>query len=55
MTQFALKYCLAYDEVTTVIPGVASMDQLLMNIEALKYPLDKKILMWLETFYEQKV
>lgn len=55
LSQFALQYCLAYDQVTTVIPGVANIEQLLMNVKALKYPMDKKTLQWLETFYEQKV
>jgi aryl-alcohol dehydrogenase-like predicted oxidoreductase len=55
MSQFALQYCLAYDEVATVIPGAANMDQLIMNIEALKYPMDTKTLQWLEAFYEQEV
>jgi len=55
LTQFALQYCLAYDEVATVIPGVISMNQLMMNIDALKYPMDQKTLQWLETFYEEKV
>ncbi|MDF2942546.1 MAG: aldo/keto reductase [Herbinix sp.] len=55
LSQFALQYCLAYDEVSTVIPGVATMDQLLMNIDALKYPMNKEKLQWLETFYEEQV
>lgn len=55
LSQLALQYCLSYDQVSTVIPGVANMEQLLMNVDALKYPMDKKTLQWLETFFEEKV
>jgi len=55
MSQLALQYCLAYDEVSTVIPGVASVDQLMMNINALEYPMDQKTIQWIETFFEKEV
>ncbi len=54
LAQFALQYCLAYDEVATVIPGVASMKQLMTNIEALNYPMEQDTLHWLEAFYEKE-
>lgn len=55
LAQFAISYCIAYDEVTTVIPGIAGTDQLMINVEALKYPMDQKTVKWLEAFYEQEV
>jgi aryl-alcohol dehydrogenase-like predicted oxidoreductase len=55
LAQFALRYCLAYDEVVTVIPGASGMNQLMMNIDALKYQMDDKTVQWLEAFYEQTV
>ena len=55
LSQFALQYCLAYEAVSTVIPGVADMEQLLSNIGALDYPMDINTVKWLESFYEQQV
>lgn len=55
LAQFALMYCIAYDEVSTVIPGMSSMNQLMSNIEALQYEIDKKTIDWLEHFYETEV
>ncbi len=55
LSQFALQYCLSYGEVATVIPGIAGMEQLMMNIEALKYPMGNETLHWLENFYEKEV
>lgn len=55
LAQFAIRYCLAYDEVTTVIPGIANINQLISNIAALEYPMDIKTLKWLENFYIQEV
>ncbi len=55
LAQFALQYCLSYDEVSTVIPGASNISQLTANVEALKYPMDAKTVQWLETFYEQEV
>ncbi|MDF2541584.1 MAG: aldo/keto reductase [Herbinix sp.] len=55
LSQFALQYCIAYDEVITVIPGVTNISQLTMNLDALNYPIDQKTLQWLETFYEREV
>ena len=55
LSQFALQYCLAYEEVSTVIPGVVNIDQLMMNIDTLKYPMEQKMIQGLETFYEDEV
>lgn len=55
LSQFALRFCLSYGEVATVIPGIAGMEQLMMNVGALKYPMGKETLQWLENFYEKEV
>jgi aryl-alcohol dehydrogenase-like predicted oxidoreductase len=55
LAQFALLYCTAYDAVSTVIPGATSISQLIMNIEALKFSMDKRTIDWLENFYETEV
>ncbi|MFT4147012.1 MAG: aldo/keto reductase [Mobilitalea sp.] len=55
LSQFALQYCLAYEAVSMVIPGIAGMEQLLSNVGALDYPMDINTVKWLESFYEQQV
>ena len=55
LSQFALQYCLAYEAVSTVIPGVAVIEQLRANVGALDYPMDIHTVKWLEAFYEQQV
>lgn len=55
LSQLALSYCLAYEAVTTVIPGNSDVDQLRINISALNYPMDQRTVQWLEMFYEQSV
>lgn len=55
LSQFALQYCLAYEAVSTVIPGVTCIEQLLSNVGALGYPMDINTVKWLESFYEQQV
>ncbi len=55
LAQFALQYCLAYGEVSTVIPGASTLSQLTANIEALQYPMHAKTVQRLEHFYEQEV
>jgi aryl-alcohol dehydrogenase-like predicted oxidoreductase len=55
MSQFALQYCLSYDEVVTVIPGASNISQLMMNVDALKYQINQKTLQRLESFYEEEV
>ncbi|MDF2539768.1 MAG: aldo/keto reductase [Herbinix sp.] len=55
LAQFALQYCLAYDEISTVIPGAVNREQLLMNLGALTYPMNSHSRKFLESFYEQKV
>lgn len=55
LAQFALSYCLAYEEVTTVIPGNANLEQLMMNINSLNFEMKEEMVQWLEDFYEETV
>lgn len=51
----ALSFCTSFDAVSTVIPGAISKQQLLDNIEAIKYPINKKTCAELEDFYTREV
>ncbi|MFZ1452040.1 MAG: aldo/keto reductase [Ferruginibacter sp.] len=51
----ALSFCLAYDAVSTVIPGNTSMQQLKENLSAVSKPVSKTLVQQLETFYEEEV
>lgn len=51
----ALSFCLAYDAVTTVIPGNTSMQQLKENLSAISKPISKELVQQLVTFYEEEV
>lgn len=55
LAQLALQYCLSYDAVSTVIPGALNIEQLMMNIQALRYPIDQCTIDKLEAFYEEEV
>lgn len=55
LAHMALQYCMAYEQVATIIPGINSVDQLMMNLDSLKYPLDPSLVQWLEEFYEKEV
>jgi aryl-alcohol dehydrogenase-like predicted oxidoreductase len=51
----ALSFCLAYDTVSTIIPGNTSLQQLTENLSACSIPLSRELVKQLETFYEQEV
>jgi len=51
----ALSFCLAYDAVTTVIPGNKNISQLKSNLESLKHPVSKELVEKLEAFYRDEV
>ena len=51
----ALSFCLAYDAVTTVIPGSKNISQLQSNLESLKHPVSKELVERLEAFYRDEV
>lgn len=51
----AISFCLAYDAVSTVIPGNVSIDQLSNNVESINHSISKEVLEQLEHFYEKEV
>jgi len=51
----ALSFCLAYDAVSTVIPGNKNISQLKSNLESLKHHVSKDIVEKLEAFYRDEV
>ncbi len=55
LAQTALSFCLAYDEVSTVIPGNVSIAQLRKNVESATVDLPDRLKMDLENFYEAEV
>lgn len=55
LAQFALGFCLAYDSVTTVIPGNKNSNQLNNNAESINYPLSPQTLIELEKLYIEDI
>lgn len=55
LAQKAISFCLAYDAVSTVIPGNVSIAQLTHNVESLKNPISKDLVEKLEEFYLNEV
>lgn len=51
----ANSFCLAYDVISTVIPGNTSIAQLENNLESIKNPLSIELVLELETFYKNEV
>lgn len=55
LVQVALSFCLAYDGVSTVIPGNTSISQLDSNLESATQPISKEMVSKLEKFYREEV
>ncbi len=55
MAQMALSYCLAYDEIATVIPGCVNIKQLEGNVASLDYPMNAETVKRLEDLYESVI
>lgn len=55
LSQAAIGFCLAYDAVSTVIPGNISLEQLKSNIQSIEKPLPKEVIENLEHFYKTQV
>ncbi len=56
LAQFALRYCLDFDAVTTVIPGASSVEQVRSNVQASRLAaLNERTHALLRTFYRTKV
>ncbi|MBN1624459.1 MAG: aldo/keto reductase [Clostridia bacterium] len=55
MAQFAIGFCLAYEAVSTVIPGNVNTSQLEMNIKSSEYSISDSVIKELEELYEKKI
>lgn len=55
IAQTAISFCLAYEAVSTVIPGNKNINQLLQNIESTKNPISNGLRKKLENFYSEEI
>ena len=55
LAQTAISFCLAYDAVSTVIPGNSTLEQLRKNTESTELPLPAELVNQLEEFYQNEV
>jgi aryl-alcohol dehydrogenase-like predicted oxidoreductase len=55
IAQTAIAFCLAYDAVTTVIPGNKNIAQLFNNLQSINHPVSKDLVKKLEDFYKNEV
>ncbi len=55
LAQMAIAFCLAYDAVSTVIPGSLNMDQLSENIGSSEVPFSEEMKLKLERFWINEV
>ena len=55
LAQSAISFCLAYDAVSTVIPGNTTITQLKSNLESANKPISKELVKKLEDFYQNEV
>ena len=55
LAQTAISFCLAYDAVSTVIPGNSTIYQLEDNLQSTKEPLSRELVTELEDFYQNEV
>lgn len=55
LAQKAISFCLAYDAVSTVIPGNVTIAQLTSNVESINNPISKELVEKLEDFYLNEV
>lgn len=55
LAQKAISFCLAYEAVSTVIPGNVSIAQLTNNVESIYKPISREMVQKLEEFYLNEV
>ena len=55
IAQIAISFCLAYDAVSTVIPGNKNIDQLVQNINSAKKPIPNLLWKNFENLYDQEI
>ena len=55
LAQTAIAFCLAYESVSTVIPGNTSISQLERNVDSVSKPISIELVQKLENFYQNEV
>ena len=55
LAQTAISFCLAFDAVSTVIPGNTTITQLKSNVESANKPISRELVEKLENFYKNEV
>jgi aryl-alcohol dehydrogenase-like predicted oxidoreductase len=55
LAQAALAFCLAYEEVSTVIPGNTTVEQLKNNVQSTELYMAQEVVQQLEQFYQEEV
>jgi aryl-alcohol dehydrogenase-like predicted oxidoreductase len=55
LSQLALSFCLAYEAISTIIPGNSSLSQLENNVKASSMPISDDLRSQLEKFYLEEV
>jgi len=55
LAQRAIAFCLAYDAVSTVIPGNVSIEQLTSNVQSTDISISRSIIEELEMFYQTEI
>ncbi|MFD1316451.1 aldo/keto reductase [Namhaeicola litoreus] len=55
LAQIAIAFCLAYDAVSTVIPGNLNIEQLTSNVESTHHPISQDLKEKLEGFYQSEI
>lgn len=55
ISQTAISFCLAYDAVSTVIPGNRNINQLIQNVNSTKKTISNELLTKLEILYIQEI
>lgn len=55
LAQKAIAFCLAYDAVSTVIPGNVNVEQLVNNVQSTDISISKHLIETLEKFYQSEI
>lgn len=55
IVQTAIAFCLAFDAVSTVIPGNKNIKQLMSNLESTNEPISEELVKRLQSFYKEEV
>ena len=55
LVQIAIAFCLAYDAVSTVIPGNVNIEQLTSNVQSTDISFSQSLIEKLETLYQSEI